>query len=144
MVNNIVEQYTEENPEAEHNLTPSEYRGYRKLLKRIANHEIIVYQTDKSGKLAVTTPESYKQQGDVHVKGDQKVDWETINKSQRVIRGHMRGLNRIFKVGENQGQGQERVWEALELKATVIPDVAFTPKDHKPMSGNLPKTRPIT
>ena len=35
-------------------------------------------------------------------------------------------------MGDNQGENQNRVWEANELKATLNPDLSFTPKDHKP------------
>ena len=68
-----------------------------------------MYQTYKSGKLAVMSLESYLLQDKVHVANDVQVTCENINKAQRVIRGHMRSLNRIFKVGENQGKGQLRV-----------------------------------
>ena len=45
------------------NLTPAENRVLMKLVKRIQAGEIVVYPTDKSGKLAVATLESYETQG---------------------------------------------------------------------------------
>ena len=45
-------------------LTKSEREGMASLKKRIEAQEIIVYPTDKSGKLAVTTYEMYYKQGE--------------------------------------------------------------------------------
>ena len=57
------------------NLTAGEARGLNKLRKRVKDNEIVVYRSDKSGKMCVTTPELYKAQGDKHVAGDKKVQW---------------------------------------------------------------------
>ena len=40
-------------------VTPSEKRGLKKLSKRIKEGTVVVYQTDKSGKLTVMSPEVY-------------------------------------------------------------------------------------
>ena len=73
MVEDTVNNFLMEHPEPEKNLTPSEYRGLVKLKKRVANKELVVYQTDKSSKLAVASLESYTRQGQAHTKADKQV-----------------------------------------------------------------------
>ena len=62
--------------------------------------------------------------------------------SQKILKYHMRAMNKIFKRGENTDM--ERVWSATELQSTVIPNLGVTPKDHKPLEENGdPKTHPL-
>ena len=60
------------------NLTASEKRGLRKLKKRVKNGEIIILQTDKSGKFCVTDIETYRRMGREHAKNDEEVSWKEI------------------------------------------------------------------
>ena len=60
------------------NMTPGEYRGMKKIKKRVQNKEVVIYQTDKSGLMAVATMESYRHQGEKHVSGDKEVQWEEV------------------------------------------------------------------
>ena len=55
------------------------------MRKRIDSGEIIVYQTDKSGKLCVASTESYRRQGQEHVNKDKVVSWDEVEKSQKEI-----------------------------------------------------------
>ena len=67
------------------NLTISERRGMNKIIKRIEAGEIIICETDKSGKLAVISKELYYQMGESHASNDPIASWEEICKSQRII-----------------------------------------------------------
>ena len=60
------------------NLTDFEKRGIRKLRKRVKEGEIVIYLTDKSGKMFITTPEIYLKQGSVHVQGDKVSSWKEV------------------------------------------------------------------
>ena len=62
------------------NLTASEKRGLRKLKRRVKNGEIIILQTDKSGKFCVTDIETYRRMGREHSKNDKEVSLEEIEK----------------------------------------------------------------
>ena len=99
VIDKVVKEYTKNNKKT-CNLTPSEQRGIKSLQKRSKTGELIVYPTDKSMKNAITTKESYKRQGDAHVAGDKVVTWEEVEKSQREVKDHLRGLNLIFGTGE--------------------------------------------
>ena len=124
-------------------LTESEKRGLQKLTKRVDAGTIVICQTDKSGKLTAMTPEVYRKIGDVHCQGDQTVTWEDVQSAQRLLKGHLRIVNHIFRPGANTAQ-EDRVWKAKELHSTVIPVNSMLVKDHKPLTEEgLPKTRPV-
>ncbi len=53
----IVEEYVETKDVALSNLNDEQKKGLAELKKRGTNNEIVVFQTDKSGKLAVDTPD---------------------------------------------------------------------------------------
>ena len=74
VIDRVVKEYKKSNSKGM-NLTPSESRGLKSLQKRSKAGEIIIYPTDKSMKNAITTPDSYRRQGDIHVVGDKIVTW---------------------------------------------------------------------
>ena len=82
MAESVVTQFLKENPEAAQNLTPSELRGYRKLIKRVNNKEIVIYTTNKSSKLAVASLESYQRQGDKHIGDDKELSGKEVKEVQ--------------------------------------------------------------
>ena len=89
--------------------------------------------------------EGYRRQGEVHVQKDEEVTWETVTDAQKILKGHVYALNKVFNLGENQGEKQFRVCEAKMLNHTSIPNLSIMPKDHKeldPITGE-PATRPV-
>ena len=98
MTDKTIEAYLEMR-QRDSSLTPSEQEGLKSLLARIKAKEIIIYPTDKSGKLAVTTFENYHKQGQVHVRKDKEVNWGEVNEIQNRLKSHMRALNLIFNTG---------------------------------------------
>ena len=127
------------------NITPGERRGILSLQKGVADGKIVVYPTDKSGKLAVASRASWVRQGLVHVSKDELVRWERVEIAQRVVRCHTRALNRIFKPGSSHGDmAAARTEEAKELRATTIPVFSLMAKDHKwREAGADPATRGV-
>ena len=138
-----VSEYTKEQSDTD-DLTAAERRGVAKLRKRILDGEIVVYETDKSGKLCVATIEAYEKQGDVHAREDKIVTWEEVEDKQKEIVGHLKGLNRIFQPGMAHGEkDMERTWAAKELDSTTIPKVSLLAKDHKEEKDGVAATRPV-
>ena len=56
------------------NITPAQRRGMISLKGRIERGEIIVVPTDKSGKTAVMSLETYTSMGDIHIAKDRVID----------------------------------------------------------------------
>lgn len=57
----IVEEFTETKEVALTNLTDEQKKGLAKVKKRKKENQVVVFQTDKSGKLAIDTPSNYKE-----------------------------------------------------------------------------------
>ena len=58
---------------------------------------------------------------------------------------HVFALNHIFKTGQDNPSGVERLHRNLNEDRTVVPDLILTHKNQKPLDPetNLPKTRPV-
>ena len=80
----------EDSEKVKDNLSMMEKRGLKSLKKRVADGEIIVCQTDKSGKFCVLTREEYLEAGEVHASKDRKIDLEDQIEVDRAVNGHMR------------------------------------------------------
>ena len=134
-----------QNMKVQCNLTPSEKRGIKKLTKRVKAGELVVGETDKSGKIFIASMEAYIQMGDKHASKDREAEWSEVREAQSIIKGTLKAMNRAFNTGENAGEkGMSRAWEAKELESMTIPTNSYTVKDHKPCdSEGLPKTRPL-
>ena len=143
LVTHEVHQYLNSLENQPDNLTKSERRGLKKLRKRIQDKEIVVLETDKSGSLCIMPLDMYMKLGEEHVKNDPKVIWEEVRSIQREIKGHLRALNLIFR-SRKETQSEERVWEAKELKSTIIPVLSLLIKDHKQLNPDgSPKSHPV-
>ena len=55
------------------NLTEAESCGKEKLQRRIKVREIVIFPTDKSGKLVLSTPNTYMEAASVHTAGDKEL-----------------------------------------------------------------------
>ena len=128
----------------ETNLTDQEKRGIKKLLKRVKDGEVVLSQTDKSGKLCLNTMENYISQGRSHINGDREVQWREVQQIQKRITAHARVMVKIFNVGEAWGENnQKRINGAYSTETCIVPALSTLPKDHKPIDGEVPNSRPV-
>ena len=90
--NKIYNKYIEKNcnkkGEQTSNLTKSEKEGIRKLAKRRKDQEVVIMNTDKSGRFVITTLEEYKKMGEVHTAKDKIVTATEIDLIERQLNGH--------------------------------------------------------
>ena len=56
------------------NLTSEQQRGVKSLIRRVKEKEIVVFQTDKSGRFSIDTPENYRESVRHQVGVDAEVD----------------------------------------------------------------------
>ena len=66
-------------------------------MTRVEEGEIVVLQTDKTGKFSVMKREDYGKAWLVHSQGDNEVNWDEIRIAQREINGQVAMLIKIFK-----------------------------------------------
>ena len=105
----------------ETNLTEKEARGKQKLQKRIRNGEIVIYPTDKSGKLVACLPSTYLKAGLVHTSKDEQVEWSELPKVEQLINRHMRALGRILNLGTSHPGQAQRLQGALLSEESPAP-----------------------
>ena len=60
----------------------------KSILKRIKNGELIVIQTDKSGKFAILSVEDYNAAGHVHTNKDEQASDEFVKETQTILNCH--------------------------------------------------------
>ena len=85
------------------NLTKSEKEGLESLRKRVAEGEIVVVPTDKSGRFSVMDMDTYLQAGLKHAGKDRLVSMTEIKENQSELNGQVSMILKIFKVGQSWG-----------------------------------------
>ena len=70
------------------NLTCSQKKGLISLVRRVKSGEVIIVETDKTGKFAILTMEDYMAAGMVHASKDEEVTEDFVKNNQRVRNGH--------------------------------------------------------
>ena len=127
------------------NFSQSQWRGLISLRKRVTEGEIVILPTDKSGRLAIMTRDSYRAAGLHHTRKDKEVGWGEIKESQKEINGYVSMMIKVFKIGGSWRHGQ-RVRETMLGESLSICPMSLLFKDHKGWSasdGTIPPTRPV-
>ena len=60
------------------NLTRSEVDGMKELKEKIKSREIVVFKSDKSGKMTVDSMENYSEAISIHTVGDMEIDEKRV------------------------------------------------------------------
>jgi hypothetical protein len=119
-------------------------QGLKSLKNRVKEDEILIYQTDKSGRFSVDKPENYIKSMFPLYHLDRLVCMEEVDKLEKQYSAHAGVWGRILGIGETWRQ-QARVKEALSSKNLRPPPLYGLYKDHKvgwdPTTG--PPTRPV-
>ena len=128
------------------NLTELETEGLTKLQKR---EDVVVFQTDKSGRFAVDTRENYIDATMPHIIGDEIVDEAAHLRAQKEANAHTVMWTRMLKAGENSStkasSGMQRVKDNMQVHNHGYAPLYSLRKDHKEV-GNVtqgPPTRPV-
>ena len=87
--------------EQESKLSKIELKGLESLKSRIKNAELVIIPTDKTGKFAVMSRDTYEIAGLKHTRGDTPADWNILEESQKDINGHVSMLVKCFNMGKN-------------------------------------------
>ena len=95
------------------NLKEAEKEGLRSVTRKIKDKELVVYQTDKSNRLSVDTPENYKRASLVHVEHDAQISEFEAEGIEKDISAHSEAWSRILGIGSNWNQ-TDRVREKYD------------------------------
>ena len=135
----------DEEGQQESNLTAAQKKGMTKLRKRTKDGELIICETDKSGKLVVMSQETYLKAGYVHTAGDKEINLDGVRQLEKKCNGHSSMLMKIFNIGSDWGH-HDRHRETKINHSLEVPKLKLLYKDHKnwnPDSGTPPLMRPV-
>ena len=85
------------------NLTKEEVRGVKSLKQKREEKEIVIFQTDKSSKLAIDSTENYINSMRVHVEGDTTIDAKELRDIEGKINAHATCWIRFMNAGKHTG-----------------------------------------
>ena len=123
------------------NLTAGEKRGLKSLKKKVKDGNLLICQTDKSGRFCVMDKEQYRMAGHEHTAKDRKISAEEHGEIQRAVNGHMRWWGGIWNLGSNWGQEERSLNNILNYGLVCCP-LTLLVKDHK-VWDVVPKVRPV-
>ena len=127
----IVEEYVETEDVALSDLSDEQRKGLAELKKRGKNNEIVVFQTDKSGKLAVDTPENYKETAIPHIERDEIVTEVEYNATEKLINAHSVFRLQMLQVAKDSGDAK-RYKTSMKKENSQCASLYTFRKDHKP------------
>ena len=126
------------------NLTHEEKEELRSLKERVNQSEVVVYQTDKSGRFSVDTLDNYRDACRIHVENDPTVTQDFHEKAQKMADAHSTLWTRILRAGEGV-EGQARIKSNVLVQDSTQAPIYALRKDHKsgicPVRG--PPVRPV-
>ena len=141
--NKIYNKYVGENCNAKgeqrSNLTKSEKAGIKKLGKRRKNLELVIMDTDKSGRFVVASMEEYKRMGEDHTGKDSKILATEIDLIEKQLNSHCIAWAKMQNSGENWDH-MSRIMESKTTKSRNTSKMRLLYKDHKAVPR---KTRPL-
>ena len=82
------------------NLTEKQKRGIKSLKRKQKEGEIVIFQTDKSGKLAADTPDNYTEAARPHIEKDMIVTQKEYEDVEKLINACSLFWMRMLRVGE--------------------------------------------
>ena len=125
------------------NLSYNQRAALFTLKKKVREGDLVILNTDKTGKLAAVSKDTYKQMGMKHTAGDQVITRGEAAQIQRELNGHVSMFNQMTGLGKDWGQ-VDRMRETLINQSALVPPLYLTVKDHKTVAeGEVPSTRPV-
>ena len=97
---------------------------------RVATGELVVPETDKSGKFTVMSQEDYLEAGYEHVRDDKEISEKELHTIERRVNAANSMYIKIFRVGEGSGQ-TERIRSNYITKSANPATMKISHKDHK-------------
>ena len=114
----------------EHTLSRSESQGIESLLKRSKEGELVVMETDKSGKFTVMGQQDYIEAGYEHVQHDREIDEKELKAIERRLNAASSMYIKIFRVGEDLGHTERHRSNYITHSANAS-NMKMLHKDHK-------------
>ena len=126
------------------NITEDEEKAIKSVKRKIANKEVVVSTTDKSGRFTIDTPSNYEDAVMLHTVNDVEVERERVKQVENRMNQHMKLFNKMFRVGTEHNH-EKRVEMATHSTNTPAPPMYGLRKDHKATEDAVkgPPVRPV-
>ena len=118
----VIKEY--EKMKMEINLTEDQQEGMKQLQDKRKKAQIMVYPTDKTGKLAIETHQSYKAVMKEHLVNTEQTTYEVYEENEKMYNAHMQIWCNIFGIND-------RTCYDFQSKNNIVPPIYGTRKDHK-------------
>ena len=102
------------------NLTGEEISRIKSLKNRVKQGQIMITNTDKSGKLSVNTLDNYIHKMQPHISNEELISWTDKQKIENVLNGHTIQFGRILRIGD-RWEHWGRVQNSLRNNLCHIP-----------------------
>ena len=117
------------------NLSESERSDLKSLKKKVNNGNLLVCQTDKSGRFAILTRQQYLDAGYEHTKKDVEIEVAENEDVERTLNGHLKWFSKIVNMGEYWDQ-MDRNRRNLLNQGLAVCKMTLLIKDHKSWTLN--------
>ena len=125
----ITEEYTEKSTVVD-NLTDNEKEGMRSLKEKVKKAEIVIQQTDKSGRNCVDSLDNYKLSVQPHISNDIPINEEEHQELEKTMNAHSYTWTKILNMGKYKNS-HERIRNSLKTKNSEYATLSCLRKDHK-------------
>ena len=126
------------------NLSMEQRKGLASLSKRVRANDIVVFQTDKSGRFSVDTPENYRNAVQPHIGTDPEISPAEHATIEKFLNAHGIAWTRLLAAGEFT-RSDVRIKNNMISSNSEAPPLYGLRKDHKvhadPVAG--PPARPV-
>jgi len=104
----------------------------------------VVYQTDKSGRFSIDSPENYKESGIPHIREDPVITMKEHRDMEHTINAHANAWVRMINAGSSQND-TDRIRKNMLISDSHPPPLSTTRKDHQKCNDENvgPPTRPL-
>lgn len=126
------------------NLTTQQRKGVKSLVNRANDGELVVFQTDKSGRFSVDSPENYRNSVQPHIGMDTEVDETERGEIEDILNAHGISWTRILTAGGYTGH-EDRIKDNMIGSNVPAPPLYGLRKDHKAHGDTVvgPPSRPV-
>ena len=140
----VVQEYANTKDVALSNLNEEQKKGLVEVKKRRENNEIVIFQTDKSGKLVVDSPNNYLETATPHMEGDEVVTADDYEATEKLINAHSVFWLQMLQVAKESGDAK-RYKTSMRKENSQCSTLYTFRKDHKPCEDmfNGPPVRPL-
>ena len=111
-------------------LTKEENEELKSLGKKSKEGELVVIETDKTGKFMLMGRQEFLDAGDIHTKEDKVIDKKGLSKVERKLNAACSLFIKIFRVGEAKGYTERHRSNSITLSSNPS-NMKLLHKDHK-------------